>query len=97
MDRRQVLLDVARECRVHAQALGINPQTADLRRVLLNASRAMKGEAVGIGRVDYVGETTPGDAVPRPYVWAANGSRRTLTWRERLAVWLLRGATEIRP
>lgn len=86
MDRRQVLLEVARECRVHAQALGTNPQTADLRRVLLNASRAMRGEVV----------TTLGAVIGYDRGQWLEGQRR-LTWRERLAVWLLRGATEIRP
>ncbi|EFN7975628.1 hypothetical protein ED769_14970 [Escherichia coli] len=58
-----------------------------LKSTLLEASRALDGEAA---RVVYPPKGTP-------EVVNARGAHRVLTWRERVAVWLLGGKLEIRP
>ncbi|EEW2516183.1 TPA: hypothetical protein ACF3QL_003919 [Escherichia coli] len=59
----------------------------NLKSALLEVAHALDGEAV---RVVYPPEG-------KPEVVNARCNHRVLTWRERMAIWLLGGKLEIRP
>lgn len=71
----------------YASLLPYNGKDAVLKAQLYEASSAIRANNVSIA---------PAAAGRGLVVFGANGSRR-LTWRERLALWLLDGKTEIRP
>ena len=59
----------------------------NLKSALLEASHALDGQSV---RVNYPPHG-------RPEIINARGNHRQLTWRERIAIRILGGRTEIRP
>lgn len=82
------LSELATKCQGVAQCLSYNDDDhqAAAKHLLLEASHALDSQAVSTRKV-LIGLV----------VVNARGKRRLLTRRERLAVWLLRGKTEVRP
>jgi hypothetical protein len=88
---RQYLSDLASKCQGIAGSIsfdeankGYPPQT---KHILLEVSHALDSNSV---RVVY-----PPKGVP--LIINARGKERALNWRERLAIILLKGLTEVRP
>ena len=80
--------ELANKCQGAAQCLSYNgpKHEAEAKHVLHEASHALDRHAV------RVSEDFPGLLITN-----ARGKSRYMTWRERLARWLLKGALEIRP
>lgn len=73
--------------RNHAAGLSYLGSNSVLKQQLHEAAGAIEGSQVMVAKLgwNHVGISAPG------HNW------RRLTWRERLALWLLRGETEVRP
>jgi len=82
------LSELASKCQGVARCLTYNDDTpqSDAKKTLLAASHALDGESIRVHKKR--------DGL---LIVNARGKSRFLTIRERLAVWLLRGKTEVRP
>lgn len=73
--------------RLRRHAAGLRYHGADslLKVDLYESARALENQQVSVDRVE------------KTWMVRSACASRPITWRERLALWLLRGATEIRP
>jgi len=76
--------------RNHAAGLSYLGANSVLKQQLHEAASAIEGLEVKVEQ-DARGKWVIGRMSPQGWLW------RFLTWRERLALWLLHGETEIRP
>ena len=82
----QYLSTLATKCQGIAGTLSYDADEDATKRALHDASHALDSESVRVYRFEGV-----------MHIENARGKRRWMTFRERLAMWLLRGRTEIRP
>lgn len=88
LDKGRYLADLGSKCQEAAGCLSFNegPDEDRAKRLLLEASHALDSECIRY--------TPKKDGL---LMSNARGKCRFMTWRERLACWLLKGKTEIRP
>ena len=88
LQTREFRSNLASQCQGAARNLSYNskPQEGTAKHLLLEASHALDGAAVRVHK--------KADGL---LLVNARGKARFMTWRERIAYWLLGGSTEIQP
>lgn len=81
---------IATQCQEVARSLTYNaaPREAHAKHLLLEAARCIDSQVVRVSTPPATGVVT---------ITNARGKSREMTWRERLAYWLLGNNTSIRP